>query len=63
MIPGGNKFEDKTFWKDCFDGKAEGGIYFRSFDLNHFLKKIEATDKEVVGIRFDDNNIEIIVKQ
>jgi hypothetical protein len=59
-----NKFEQKVFWKDGFDGKALGGIMFRSFDLNKFLKKIEIDNgHEVVGIQFDGNNLEVIVKK
>jgi hypothetical protein len=56
------KFEDKIFWKDGFDGEAEGGIHFRSFDLNKFIKKLEEKD-EVVGIKFEGNNLELIIKK
>tara|TARA_R110000751_G_scaffold112784_3_gene211852 strand:- start:5003 stop:5200 length:198 start_codon:yes stop_codon:yes gene_type:complete len=59
-----NKFEEKVFWKDGFNGKALDGIMFRSFDLNKFLKKVEIDNgHEVVGIQFKDNNVEIIVKK
>ena len=54
-------FEQEVFWKDGFEGNAKGGIMFRSFDLNKFIKKVEE-DQEVVGIRFDGNNLELIVK-
>ena len=51
------------FWKDGFEGEAEGGLMFRAFDLNKFINGIEEKDKEVVGIIFDDsNNIEFITK-
>lgn len=54
-------FEQEVFWKDGFEGDAKGGIMFRSFDLNKFIKKVEE-DQEVVGIKFDGNNLELIVK-
>ena len=56
-----NMFENEVFWKDGFDGNAKGGIFFRSFDLNKFIKKVEGTE-ELVGIKFDGNNVELIVK-
>ena len=54
-------FEQEVFWKDGFEGNAKGGIMFRSFDLNKFIKKVEEKE-EVVGIKFDGNNLELIVK-
>ena len=54
-------FEQEVFWKDGFEGNAKGGIMFRSFDLNKFIKKVEE-DQEVVGIKFEGNNLELIVK-
>ena len=52
---------ESIFWKDGFNGNAEGGIMFRAFDLVKFVKKVESNDMEVVGIKFDDsNNIELI---
>ena len=59
-------FEDKIFWREDFqDGEAQGGFFFRSFDLNKFLKQVEESENggEVVGIRFEDNNVEVIVKR
>jgi len=57
-------FENVVFWKDGFDDdEARGGIFIRSFDLNKFLTKLEADGtEEVVGIKFEGNNIEIITK-
>tara|TARA_B110000285_G_scaffold234734_1_gene312760 strand:- start:76 stop:252 length:177 start_codon:yes stop_codon:yes gene_type:complete len=56
-------FEDLVFWKDGFDGEAKGGIMFRSFDLNQFIKKVEEENgQEVVGIKFEGNNLEVIIK-
>ena len=60
-------FDKKIFWKDDFDGeKAKGGIFVRAVDLKKFLELVEANENgnggEVVGLRFDGNNLEIIVK-
>ena len=54
-------FEKQVFWKDGFEGKAKGGLIFRSFDLNKFIRKIEEK-QEVVGIKFEDNNLELITR-
>lgn len=57
-------FEDKVFWKDGFEGNAGGGLFFRSFDLNKFIKKVEVDNgQEVVGIKFEGNNLELIIKK
>lgn len=61
-------FDNKIFWKDTFDGeKAQGGIFYRAVDLNKFMKLVEANENgnggEIVGIRFDENNLELIVKK
>ena len=57
-------FEEKVFWKEGFDGEAKGGVMFRSFDLNKFIKAVESSESggELVGIKFEDNNLELIVK-
>lgn len=55
-------FEDEIFWKENWQGDAKGGIMFRSFDLNKFIKLVEEKD-EVVGIKFDGNNLELIVSK
>ena len=52
----------KTFWKDGFQGKAKGGYYFRAFDLVKFFKRLEDDGKEVVGLEFDGNNVDVIVE-
>ncbi len=54
-------FKDQVFSKADFEGKAKGGIFFRSFDLAKFLEKIEANDEEVVGLRFEGNELEILI--
>lgn len=61
-------FENKIFWKDTFDGeKAQGGIFYRAVDLKKFMELVEANENgnggEIVGIRFDENNLELIVKK
>ena len=59
--------DNNVFWKEDFtDGVVKGGIYVRSFDLNQFLELVEANENgnggEVVGLRFDGNNLEVLVK-
>ena len=58
-------FEDKVFWKDGFEGEAKGGLHFRSFELNKFMRQVESSkdSDEVVGIQFSDNNLELILKK
>ena len=53
-------FKEVVFWKDGFSGNAEGGFYFRSFELNKFMEGIEERGGKVVGILFTGNNCEII---
>jgi hypothetical protein len=60
-------FNEVVFWKDTYAGEyAEGGIFTRAVDLKKFLELVEANENgnggEVVGLRFDGNNLEIIVK-
>ena len=55
-------FENQVFWKEGFKGKAKGGFFFRSFDLNKFLHSLENKNgEEVVGVEFDGNNINILI--
>ncbi len=54
-------FKNEVFWKEGFEGEAKGGMFFRSFDLNKFLEKVESGDEEVVGIKFEGNNLELIL--
>lgn len=54
-------FEEEVFWKDGFEGNARGGLMYRSFDLNEFIRTVEK-EEEVVGIKFEGNNLELIVK-
>jgi len=60
-------FNEKIFWKETFDGEnARGGIYTRAVDLKKFMELVETNENgnggEVVGLRFSDNNLELIVK-
>ena len=57
-------FNDQTFWKDGYEGVARGGIFIRAVELKKFLHQIEESETggEIVGLRFDDNNLEVIVK-
>lgn len=58
-------FNDVVFWKETFDGEsAKGGFFVRAVELKKFLESVEAAEHggEVVGLRFSDNNLEVIVK-
>jgi hypothetical protein len=60
-------FNEQIFWKDTFNGEsARGGIFTRVVDLKKFLQLVEVNENgqggEVVGLRFSDNNLEVIVK-
>ena len=53
----------KIFWlADFTEGTTVGGYYFRAFDLVKFMKKLEKEVDEVVGLEFDGNNVNVIVK-
>ena len=52
----------KIFWVDNFNCKASGGYYFRAFDLVKFMKLVEKEEGEVVGLEFDGNNVNVIIK-
>ena len=53
----------KMFWLDKFkDGKAQCGYYFRAFDLIKFMELVEKEEGEVVGLCFEDNNVDVIIK-
>jgi len=58
-------FNETIFWKEDFtDGEAKGGFFVRAVDLKKFLQSVEDAEHggEVVGLRFSDNNLEVIVK-
>ena len=55
--------KNKTFWKDDVHGQVHGGYYFRAFDLVEFIKKVENKEGEVVGLEFDGNNVNVIIKK
>ena len=54
--------EKKIFWLDKFNGKAQGGYYFRAFNLVKFMKLVEKEEGEVVGLEFDDSNVNVIIR-
>ncbi len=57
------KFEEDVFWKDGSDIKNQVIIPLRSFELNKFMREnIESSEHnlEVIGLKFEDNNVEII---
>lgn len=57
-------FNEKVFWKEDFTGEgAKGGIFIRAVDLRKFLESVELAEGgcEVVGLRFSDNNLEVVV--
>ena len=60
-------FNEQVFWKDGFEGEGQGGIFVRAVDLKKFMELVEANENgnggEVVGLRFDDNNLELIIKK
>ena len=54
--------ENRFFWKDDYEGPVQGGYYFRAFDLVKFMKLVEKEEGEVVGLQFEDNNVNVIIK-
>ena len=53
----------KIFWLDKFkEGTAQGGYYFRAFDLIKFMKLVEKEEGEVVGLEFDGNNVNVMIR-
>ena len=57
----------KIFWSEEVEGglkdeKFHGGYYFRAFDLIKFMKLIEKEEGEVVGLEFEGNNVNIIIR-
>jgi len=56
-------FNSDIFWIDG-DYNSKGGLFYRAFDLNQFLRKLEfENDMNIVGLRFDENNLEVIVEE
>ena len=59
----------KIFWSDEAHmhfyknkGQVRGGYYFRAFDLIKFMKLVEKEEGKVVGLEFEDNNVNVIIK-
>ena len=55
-------YKKKIFWKDNIEGECRGGYYFRAFELVKFMKLVEKEEGEVVGLEFEDNNVNVIIK-
>ena len=53
---------DEAFYKGPIGNKFQGGYYFRAFDLIKFMKLVEKEEGEVVGLCFEDNNVDVIIK-
>jgi len=41
---------------------GEGGIFYRDVNLNAFLELVERTKGKVLGIKIEDNNLEVFFK-
>lgn len=56
--------EERIYWSDkaTDDIIMVGGIYFRSYGLNKFIEKVEKKYGEVLGLRFEDNNVELLIE-
>lgn len=56
--------EKREYWtNEMYNGDLiKGGIYYRSFDLNKFIEKVEEKEGKVVGLRFNGNNVELLVQ-
>jgi hypothetical protein len=50
-----------VFWKDGFES-GKGGIYYRDVELINFIKKVEDSQGEVVAIRIEDGNLELLIE-
>jgi len=60
-------FNEEIFWKDGFEGECKGGIFVRAVELKKFMELVETNENEnggeIVGLKFDSNNLEIIIKK
>ena len=63
--------DKKIFWSDDAqrrkvyqgDERFRGGLYFRAFDLIKFMKLVEKEEGEVVGLCFEGNNVDVIIRE
>ena len=60
----------KIFWADEAhikfhkdNERFRGGLYFRAFELVKFMKLVEKEEGEVVGLCFEDNNVDLIIRE
>lgn len=55
--------EKQIFWKDGFEGEAQGGYYIRN-NIKEFFKVLSDKGLNPVGISFDGSyNLEIIIEK
>ena len=54
--------KEKEFWVDGFTGQARGGVFYRSFEFNKFIEKVEEQHGKVVGLKFSGHNVELITE-
>ena len=50
----------KIFWLE--ESKFDQAVGGYSFDLIKFMKLVEKEEGEVVGLEFEDNNVNVIIK-
>ena len=54
---------EKIFWLDGYTGQGgTGGIFYRSFDFNKFVDEVEEKEGKVVGLKYEGNNVELILE-
>lgn len=51
---------EKLFYLDKWEGKAQGGIWFRVPKLKEFMELVEKKNGKVVALKFKGNNVEVI---
>ena len=60
------KFKTDIFWlEDVMNAEAikTRSTHYRTVELNKFIQRVETDHGRVVGVRFEDNNVELIVLQ
>tara|TARA_R100001163_G_scaffold62424_1_gene53201 strand:- start:576 stop:752 length:177 start_codon:yes stop_codon:yes gene_type:complete len=50
---------ESIFWKDGFNGKAQGGLFFRNTIGKDIEKMQTKIDGNIVGIKIDTNDLTI----
>jgi hypothetical protein len=44
------------FWRDGFEGEAQGGMFYRSMKIGTFIADCEAKGYTMAGVVFDGSN-------